>query len=164
MSDQDPISAAFGSSRSHTLIADLVKNLRPHFVSRSKSDLADLASQIVGLILPEIEARILTALSEARPWMHNMFVPSIKVYALDSAEPPMPFSTCSARDFFHPRYTEVSRLLDIEVVFHRKHWEWVYIYHWLTTKMGSKPQRGLPGGINMASSPPESITCAGRGS
>jgi hypothetical protein len=39
----------------------------------------------------------------------------------------MAFSTCSAADIFHPRFAELSGLLNSPLLMHRKYWEWIYI-------------------------------------
>ncbi|SIT50131.1 conserved hypothetical protein [Paraburkholderia piptadeniae] len=49
-----------------------------------------------------------------------------------SAEKPfLPFSTCSAADFLHPRYEEICGILAHGLQFHRKLWEWIFVFHHL---------------------------------
>ncbi|QIN62854.1 hypothetical protein SBC1_28710 [Caballeronia sp. SBC1] len=43
----------------------------------------------------------------------------------------LPFSTCSAADFIHPRYAQLCRTLAHPVQFHRKVWEWIFVYYHL---------------------------------
>ncbi len=52
---------------------------------------------------------------------------------VDESTPFMASSTCSARDFLHPEYGRICQLLGQAPVFHRKQWEFVYIFHHLTT-------------------------------
>ncbi|TFW17792.1 hypothetical protein E4L98_19820 [Duganella callida] len=39
----------------------------------------------------------------------------------------MPYSTCSAADFYHPRFSAIARAMAIPPMLHRKFWEWAYI-------------------------------------
>jgi hypothetical protein len=79
----------------------------------------------------EVEARVeqLEQQLSAKPWKRNLLIPSPAVYTSEPDAPFMAFSTCSAADFFHPRYSEISESLDVPVTFHRKYWEWVFIVH-----------------------------------
>lgn len=57
-------------------------------------------------------------------------------------------STCSAKDFFHPKFNQICRLLDMEPVFHRKLWEFCYIVDRLEGLGLLKPGvRGLGFGV-----------------
>ena len=43
----------------------------------------------------------------------------------------MPYSTCNASDFLHPRYAEICDLIKHPFQWHRKLWEWVFVIHHL---------------------------------
>jgi hypothetical protein len=79
--------------------------------------------------LASVEKRVaeLEAILGAKPWKRNLFIPSPAVRPLAADAPFMAYSTCSATDFFHPRYAELAALLRIPLDFHRKYWEWVCI-------------------------------------
>ncbi len=81
--------------------------------------------------MSELAARVARLEQElaGKPWKRNLLIPSPAVYAAQPSAPFMAFSTCSAADFFHPRYTEISESLGIPVSFHRKYWEWAFIMH-----------------------------------
>jgi hypothetical protein len=49
----------------------------------------------------------------------------------DAQTPFMAYSTCSAADFLHPRFSELAALFGHPVRYHRKLWEWVFIIHHL---------------------------------
>jgi hypothetical protein len=49
----------------------------------------------------------------------------------DEHRPFMPYSTCSAADFMHPRYAEICAMINHPVRYHRKIWEWVFVIHHL---------------------------------
>lgn len=60
----------------------------------------------------------------------------------------MSFSTCSAADFFHPRFQEICGLINRSFTFHRKLWEWVFIIHHLTqSQQVRRGARGLVFGV-----------------
>lgn len=65
-----------------------------------------------------------------------------------SNKPFLPFSTCSAADFIHPRYAEICRTLGHRTQFHRKLWEWIFIFYHLEQAGALAPgQRGLGFGV-----------------
>ncbi|CAB3760138.1 hypothetical protein [Paraburkholderia humisilvae] len=70
-----------------------------------------------------IDNRISTALRE------HLYLPLPSHWSAD--KPFMPYSTCSAADFLHPRYAEICGVLDHGLQFHRKLWEWIFVYHHL---------------------------------
>jgi hypothetical protein len=57
------------------------------------------------------------------------FIPGPGVVTVGRSEPFMTTSSCSARDFFHPRFKELWDALHVDQPYflHRKYWEWVYI-------------------------------------
>src|SRR4051812_19378190 len=65
----------------------------------------------------------------AKPWKRNILIPSPSVQTLRADSDFMSYSSCSARDFLHPRYSELSLALNIPISYHRKYWEWVFILH-----------------------------------
>lgn len=69
-------------------------------------------------------------------------------------QPFMPYSTCSAADFFHPRFSEISQLLNSPVALHRKYWEWVYIVHTaLDRGLAAPGKRALGFGVGQEAIP-----------
>jgi hypothetical protein len=65
----------------------------------------------------------------AKPWKRNILIPSPEVVARAAGDDFMRYSTCSAADFLHPRFAQLSALLRIPLSYHRKYWEWVFIVH-----------------------------------
>ncbi len=62
--------------------------------------------------------------------------------------PFMPFSTCNATDFLHPRYMEICGLIKHRFMWHRKLWEWVFVIHHLLESGLVKPgSKGLVFGV-----------------
>jgi len=60
-------------------------------------------------------------------WQSNIFLPPPDLFGAEDDAPFMPFSTCAASDFLHPRYAALRDVLTIPQLFNRKHWEWVFI-------------------------------------
>ena len=62
--------------------------------------------------------------------------------------PFMPFSTCNATDFLHPRYMEICGLIKHRFMWQRKLWEWVFVIHHLLESGLVKPgSKGLVFGV-----------------
>ncbi|OTP77684.1 MULTISPECIES: hypothetical protein [Burkholderiaceae] len=59
----------------------------------------------------------------------HIFLPTTSHWSRD--KPFMPFSSCSAADFLHPRYSDLCAVLDHPLMFHRKLWEWIFVLHHL---------------------------------
>lgn len=60
----------------------------------------------------------------------------------------MPFSTCNAADFMHPRFLEICALLKHPFRWHRKLWEWVFVIHRLLESGMVKPgSKGVVFGV-----------------
>jgi hypothetical protein len=57
----------------------------------------------------------------------HIYLPPTSHWSVD--KPFLPFSTCSAADFIHPKYAELCAALAHPVQFHRKLWEWVFVLH-----------------------------------
>lgn len=58
------------------------------------------------------------------------------------------YSTCSAADFFHPRFAQICGMFNQPPWFHRKVWEWVYIIHKLQdARVLGHGKRGLVFGV-----------------
>ena len=92
------------------------------------------------------EPRSKTDLDSA--WLRNFFIPSFDVHPRLANSQFMEDSTCAAKDFFHPEFTHICAMLDIEPIFHRKIWEWVFIAHQLDRhQMLQEGRRGLGFGV-----------------
>lgn len=59
----------------------------------------------------------------------TIYLPPIGVHHTSPELPFMQYSTCSAADFYHPRFTEIAAEMGIPPLLHRKFWEWAYIVH-----------------------------------
>lgn len=59
----------------------------------------------------------------------TIYLPPIDVHQTAAELPFMQYSTCSAADFYHPRFSEIARDMGIPPMLHRKFWEWAYIVH-----------------------------------
>lgn len=89
--------------------------------------------------------KIMQRLANEKPWQRNLFTPAIETYVGTSASF-MTYSSCSAADFFHPHFHEISREIGVTVSFQRKFWEWVFIVYHLRTAI--KPNgRGIVFGV-----------------
>jgi hypothetical protein len=105
--------------------------------------------------LRALEARLAGMRQESPPskmdlrqeWLRNFFIPNFEVYPTPN-EPFMPDGTCGAKDFFHPEFSRICRLMDVTPAYHRKIWEWVFIVHHLQ-KQGvlKEGARGLGFGV-----------------
>jgi SAM-dependent methyltransferase len=112
--------------------------------------LADRLSRSVALRLaPELEKQIAEAVAARgalmqsdlmaaveskmaivanKPWKSNLHIPAIGVHPPVEG-PFMAYSTCCARDFYHPEFTRLSSALGLPLTYHRKYWEWVFVMH-----------------------------------
>lgn len=78
----------------------------------------------------------------------RQYLPSPPFPIPSSALPFMPFSTCSAADFLHPRYLEICELIKHPFQWHRKLWEWVFVIHHLLDAGVVQPgSKGLVFGV-----------------
>jgi hypothetical protein len=102
----------------------------------SRAELAALAARVEAL------ERQLSLAQMAR------YKLSHRLPEFDAGRPFMRYSTCSAEDVLHPRYTQILYSLINPFCWHRKAWEWVFIYHHLTESGVVKPgARGLVFGV-----------------
>lgn len=84
----------------------------------------------------------------------RMYLPNLEVMKYADHGKFMGHSTCSASDFFHPRYAEICAMLKTTPVFHRKHWEWVYIIHkLLESGIVEEGRRGIVFGVGQEKLP-----------
>ena len=78
----------------------------------------------------------------------RQYLPRPPFPAPNATTPFMPFSTCSAADFLHPRYTQICDLIKHRFQWHRKLWEWVFVIHHLLESGTVVPGgRGLVFGV-----------------
>lgn len=90
----------------------------------------------------------------------RIFKPRLPPMNQDGA-PFMPYSSCSAADFLHPRYHEICAMLCAPPVLHRKMWEWVFVvHHLLRSGVVGAGRRGLVFGVGNEALP---AFFAGRG-
>jgi hypothetical protein len=76
----------------------------------------------------------------------HVFLPTTSHWSRD--KPFMPFSSCSAADFLHPRYSDLCAVLDHPLMFHRKLWEWIFVLHHLEQAgMLQEGKRGVGFGV-----------------
>jgi SAM-dependent methyltransferase len=78
----------------------------------------------------------------------DIYIPLLPVMDLVPQPRYMVYSTCSAADFLDPRFLAASRLLGQQPRFHRKLWEFVYVYHHLDAAgMLAPGRRGIGFGV-----------------
>lgn len=75
--------------------------------------------------------------------LRALLEPSLAAPLLHEAEPFFQYSTCAGLDFLHPRYHAICRQLRINVTWHRKWWEFVFIAHHL--QRSGKVRQGARG-------------------
>lgn len=125
----------------------LVERLRPHIAEL-------LAERQANGVSPQaldelLTSRINQALAE-KPWKNNIYTPLPLLHECAADAPFMPASSCSASDFFHPRFVEIARMLDLAdpIYFQRKLWEWVFIIHAAISRNLTRPgMRALGFGV-----------------
>lgn len=113
-----------------------------------------VTDRILGALVEALEPRLLDRLTPQvlerfgdRTWKKNLFVPSVDVYRAGESEPFMAYSTCSSRDFFHPEFKRIFDSFHFSpFFFHRKYWEWVFIFHHVS-KLRLEGKRGLGFGV-----------------
>jgi len=97
------------------------------------------------------EARIEQRLRQE--FARHLFKPALPPMNHDGA-PFMPWSSCSAADFLHPRYHEICAMLFAPPVWHRKMWEWAFVvHHLLSSGQVGAGRRGLVFGVGRESLP-----------
>jgi len=78
----------------------------------------------------------------------DLYIPQIPLADLTPQPHYMEYSTCSAADFLDPRFVAASVLLGQHPRFHRKLWEFVYVYHHLEAAgMLAPGRRGIGFGV-----------------
>ncbi len=83
----------------------------------------------------------------------HIFLPSPELH-WQQDRPFMPYSSCSAADFLHPRYSEICKVIDHPLQFHRKVWEWIFVYHHLEQSGAlAAGKRGLGFGVGQERMP-----------
>ena len=113
----------------------LLDKLEPRMLDR-------LTPQLLDRLAPQLLERF-----GDQNWKKNLFVPSVDVYRVGENEPFMAYSTCSSRDFFHPEFKRIFDSFHFSpFFFHRKYWEWVFVYHHVA-KLLSEGKRGLGFGV-----------------
>ncbi len=73
--------------------------------------------------------RILRDVEAASPWKKNVFFPSPDAIGYRSDYPFMASSACVASDFFHTDFARICQIIGETPHFHRKQWEFVFIFH-----------------------------------
>lgn len=115
-----------------------IDNVFPNFVlpNDAKHVIQELARRPISLTADAVE-------SHRHPTnSHSFFTEK------NSSATFMPFSTCSANDFLHPRYLEICGLMKHPFVWHRKLWEFVFVIHQLLESGVVKPgSKGLVFGV-----------------
>jgi hypothetical protein len=107
-----------------------IEDVKEHFERRLKSEIGSLSSDLkaatqhLGEPNQVLDQHILAAINR-----RFSLPPSPPLW--DAQTPFMAYSTCSAADFLHPRFSEISALMSHPVRYHRKLWEWVFIIHHL---------------------------------
>ena len=82
--------------------------------------------------LKALEAELARTQAEGGVLTRNqLHLPDLLVHPAVTDFPFMAASSCSARDFLHPDFSRLSRLLNLTPSFHRKIWEYVFILHHL---------------------------------
>ncbi|MGX7004355.1 hypothetical protein [Caballeronia sp. KNU42] len=87
-----------------------------------RSEVASLREKIT-VLENSFDGRVATAIRD------HMYLPTTSHWSRD--KPFMSFSSCSAADFLHPRYTDICNVLDHPLIFHRKLWEWIFVFYHL---------------------------------
>jgi hypothetical protein len=109
---------------------------------------AHLDDALLDRIAERLLPMVLDKLNATRPWRRGLFVASPEVYLSSPEAPFMRYSSCSAADFMHPRFAQISSLIGLPPHFHRKFWEWVFVVHHLTTSgVVAAGRRGLVFGV-----------------
>ncbi|HEY1795616.1 MAG TPA: methyltransferase [Stellaceae bacterium] len=115
--------------------------LESALISRIDASANNLSTRI-GQLEDSSESRIGDAIAR------RLFIPNLEIAALADYGEFIRHSTCSAADFFHPRYSEIAAMLHHPPVLHRKLWEWIYIIHKLLKAKAVGPgKRGLVFGV-----------------
>lgn len=120
-------------------------------LEKKQRDMDSLLGRVVNVLQEfdrNFDARVGNSLSS------RLYLPNLEVMKYADHGKFMDYSTCSASDFFHPRYAEICAMLKTTPIFHRKHWEWVYVIHKLL-KSGAvgEGRRGIVFGVGQEKLP-----------
>jgi hypothetical protein len=112
----------------HNPARSILRRLFSRVASSYSQPLTALIEQRATMNMEQIVNQRVEALLAKRlsPTIH---LPRIELYQTSAALPFMQYSTCSAADFYHPRFSEIARDMGISPLLHRKFWEWAYIVH-----------------------------------
>jgi hypothetical protein len=78
----------------------------------------------------------------------SFYQPILEHPTLPPEAPFMAYSSCHTGDFFHPRYTQLCKLINTRPFWHRKQWEYVFILHHLERAgVLSSDKRGIGFGV-----------------
>lgn len=95
-----------------------------------------------------LEQTLATHMEHVGNMRRSTFVPDPGLSPSSADAPFMATSNCQASDFYHPRYTQLCKLMAHRPHFHRKQWEWVYVLHQLIEAGVLHPgSRGLGFGV-----------------
>lgn len=120
----------------------------------SDLEVGKYSQEDLDVIFEAIKPKILKFVYESKPWLNNIFLPSADVYRVNPDSAFMEFSSCSSRDFFHPRFAEICGYIEVAERFHRKVWEWVFITHQLIkSEVIHQGARGLVFGVGQETLP-----------
>jgi hypothetical protein len=108
-----------------------------------------------------IEERVSEELTQLRHAINQMRIEN-RLLRTDAFTPPkgreppadgtpfLRYSNCQSEDFYHPRYSELTRLIHQAPTLHRKQWEWIFILHNLLEAGVVKPgAKGLVFGVGV---------------
>lgn len=117
--------AILRSGDASTRLADAVERVEAILRGRDAADRLSRLEDKVAALETDLDVRSAKAIRD------HLYLPLPSHWSRD--KPFLPFSTCSAADFIHPRYAEICQKFDHRFQFHRKLWEWVFIFHHLQT-------------------------------
>lgn len=87
------------------------------------------STQIDEGLLDQLADALMPRLAERLRRQPVPFLPDIQAMQTPASRPFMPYSTCSTRDFYHPEFARLSRMVGHEPFYHRKLWEYIYVLH-----------------------------------
>jgi SAM-dependent methyltransferase len=118
-------------------VKSTIKSIVDAAVAKKLGDVDDLINERIGRAISQ-----------------RVFRPLLPPMQRDATSPFMQYSSCSAADMLHPRYSELSSLLSHPPVFHRKLWEWIFIIHHLLEAGAIEPgKQGLCFGVGSEALP-----------
>ena len=147
MSDLEENVIAYVNDNIFRLLNEL-RELEERTEKRRLQDLKNVEEKIGRAFnaLRDMEANWEAKLSESLK--NRVYTPNVKMLDYAQHGTFAAYSTCSAADFFHPRYAEICSMFGRAPVFHRKFWEWVYITHKLLDSGAVKEgSRGIAFGV-----------------